>query len=207
MTSLQPSLPHPMSSGTFGISPEGGEGWARSLRWVIWGASAAIVACLALSFHGAQVIEAQVNGWLLTHVFGFPTLSAAGQPTVYFLQSSPGHGIPGGLAALVVTPECSVLLMLIPLMALFGLLLGLGRLKNRNLLLATGVAALIMIVINQLRLAMIVGSIHLFGFARGYPISHIYLGSVFAVFGFAFAIFTFIKIASRDSSHSPGSTE
>lgn len=207
MTSVQPSVPHPMGQRTFDIPPGDSDGCARTLRWFIWAASAAIVACLALSFHGAQVIEAQANGWLVAHAFGLNTLTAGGQPTIYFFQASPGHGVSGGLAALVVTPECSVLLMLIPLMALFGLLLGLGRLKNRNLLLATAVAAVIMIAINQLRLAMIIGFIRLFGFPRGYPISHIYIGSVFAVFGFALAIFVFIKIASRDGSHAPGSTE
>lgn len=207
MSGIQSALPHPFASRPFASRPEGGTGWNGTTRWLIWAASAGVVVCLALSFRTAQVVEAQVNAWLLAHVFALPTLSAPGQPTVYFFQQPTGHGVPGALSALVVTPECSVLLMLIPLAALFGLLLGLGRLRTRNLFIGLMVAALIMILVNQLRLALIVGAIRMFGFARGYPITHIYVGSVLAVFGFAIAIYLFIKIASGDGPLSARSTE
>jgi exosortase/archaeosortase family protein len=207
MSGIQPAVPHPFASRRFTHRRQGGTGWNGTVRWLIWAAFAVVVAWLALSFRTAQVAEAQVNGWLLNHVFALPTLSAPGQPTVYFFQQSPGHGIPGALSALIITPECSVLLMLIPLAALFGLLLGLGRWRTRNLFIGVAVAALIMILVNQLRLALIVGAIRMFGFARGYPVTHIYLGSVLAVFGFAIAIFLFINIASRDGSHSDSSSE
>jgi exosortase/archaeosortase family protein len=207
MSGIQSALPHPFASRRFAHRPEGGTGWNGTMRWLIWAASAVVVVWLALSFRTAQVAEAQVNGWLLAHVFALPTLSAPGQPTVYFFQQSPGHGVPGALSALVITPECSVLLMLIPLAALFGLLFGLGRWRTRNLFIGLAVAAIIMILVNQLRLALIVGAIRMFGFAHGYPITHIYLGSVLAVFGFAIAIYFFIKIASGDGSLSDGSPE
>ncbi|MBZ2194794.1 exosortase/archaeosortase family protein [Occultella gossypii] len=97
------------------------------------------------------------------------------------------------------TWECTVALLAGPLCAIGALLLALTRMPWHRLLAGLGVALGLLVVVNQLRLAMIAVSLQGWGMA-GYDLSHKTLGSIFAIAGFVVAAVVFLKIAS-------GSTE
>jgi exosortase/archaeosortase family protein len=61
---------------------------------------------------------------------------------------------------------------------------------------ALGVLALltVFVVANQLRIGVIVASMHLWGFQRGYDLSHVFLGSTITTLGFVLAVILFVKL-------------
>lgn len=107
---------------------------------------------------------------------------------IYFTWSG------GPLIGMRDTWECTVALLAGPMCAIGGVLLGLTRMPWHRLLAGLGVALGLLVVVNQLRLAMIAFSLQGWGLP-GYELSHKTLGSIFAIAGFVIAAGVFLKIA------------
>lgn len=107
---------------------------------------------------------------------------------IYFTWSG------GPLIGMRDTWECTVALLAGPMCAIGGVLLGLTRMPWHRLLAGLGVALGLLVVVNQLRLAMIAFSLQGWGLP-GYELSHKTLGSIFAIAGFVIAAGVFLRIA------------
>lgn len=104
-----------------------------------------------------------------------PTLAASSAPIVWF-----GLGAPGAFG-LVITPECSSALLLVPLCVLgIGLMIP-RRLGIRRVSTALAVAAVMLVAGNLMRMGLIAAMIRLVGIQTGYELGHLVLGSVVSI--------------------------
>lgn len=108
--------------------------------------------------------------------------------TIYFSWTG------GPLIGLQDTWECTVALLAAPLCGIGGALLALTRMPVRRLLTGLVAALVLVIAVNQIRLAMIAISLQRWGL-DGYDLSHKVLGSIVAIAGFVIAAMVFLKIA------------
>ena len=105
-----------------------------------------------------------------------------------------------GATGLRISPECTVLVMLLPIGAVVGLLVMFSRLSVPRLFLGGALGALAAILVNQLRIALIAFSLQEWGIDPGYKISHTFVGSVFAIIGFTLAFLILMKVAVKDKN-------
>jgi exosortase/archaeosortase family protein len=106
--------------------------------------------------------------------------------------------LPSGLGVGIrITPGCSVG----PLLATF--LLGSSpfvwyrSLGWRCVLTAVAQLAVVLVAANQMRIAVIVGSMQLWGIHRGYEVSHVFLGSTITTIGFVLGALLFVRLLLR----------
>ena len=92
------------------------------------------------------------------------------------------------------TWECTVALLAGPLCAVAAVVLALTRVPWVRVVAGLGVGLVLLVVVNQIRLAMIAVSIQGWGLA-GYDLTHKSIGSIFAIAGFVVAALVFLKIA------------
>ncbi|WP_147918445.1 hypothetical protein [Ruania zhangjianzhongii] len=118
--------------------------------------------------------------------------------TIYFSWTG------GPLIGLQDTWECTVALLAAPLCAIGGALLALTRVPAHRLLTGLVLALVLVVAVNQVRLAMIAISLQRWGL-DGYDLSHKVLGSIVAIAGFVLAAMVFLKIAgaSPKGRHRP----
>lgn len=121
--------------------------------------------------------------------------------TIYFSWTG------GPLIGLQDTWECTVALLAAPLCAIGGGLLALTRIPVRRLLTGLVAALVLVIAVNQIRLAMIAVSLQRWGL-DGYDLSHKVLGSIVAIAGFVIAAMVFLKIAGAPAKgrHRPAAS-
>ncbi|EOD63436.1 hypothetical protein H480_36970 [Amycolatopsis vancoresmycina DSM 44592] len=67
----------------------------------------------------------------------------------------------------------------------------------RRLFFSLGISALVVVLVNQLRIFTIVGLVHGLGTDEGYYWGHTLLGSMVSVFGGAVSIVLFVRLATR----------
>jgi hypothetical protein len=104
-----------------------------------------------------------------------PTLAAPGAPIVWF-----GLGGPGAFG-LVITPDCSSALLIVPLCVL-GIGLAIPRkLALRRVCVGLAVAAALLVTGNLARIGLIAVMIRLCGIGTGYQLGHLILGSLLSV--------------------------
>jgi exosortase/archaeosortase family protein len=146
---------------------------------------------LVLGHLAYQTAEVSLAGTLL-HLFSSSGVYvAAGQQTVYF---GLGSARPLGLT---MTPECTSAFLLVPLIVVGALLIGLRpRIANR-VVLSLGVAAAVLIVVNQVRILTMAALVGWLGTDRGYYWGHTMVGSVVSVFGGAIALVLFVWLTTR----------
>ena len=108
--------------------------------------------------------------------------------TIYFSWTG------GPLIGLQDTWECTVALLAAPLCAIGGVLLALTRMPVHRLLTGLALALVLVIAVNQVRLAMVAVSLQRWGL-DGYDLSHKILGSIVGIAGFVIAAMVFLKIA------------
>jgi hypothetical protein len=104
-----------------------------------------------------------------------PTLAAPGAPIIWF-----GLGNPGAFG-LVITPDCSSALLIVPLCVL-GIGLAIPRkLALRRVCAGLAVAAALLVTGNLARIGLIAVMIRLCGIGIGYQLGHLILGSLLSV--------------------------
>jgi exosortase/archaeosortase len=111
------------------------------------------------------------------HLYNLVTPAAApsSAPVITF-----GPGTPGGFG-LVITPDCSMALLIAPLCGLGMVLIRPRRLQVRRAARALAVASLVMVAGDLLRIGAIAMTIRMDGIETGYEISNLMLGSVVSI--------------------------
>ncbi|TDP96551.1 exosortase P [Labedaea rhizosphaerae] len=139
-----------------------------------------------------RTAEVVLAGGVLRLTTGHGVYVADTRQTVYF---GLGGDHPFGLK---MTPECTSAFLVLPLLVVGAIMIALRPRITRQVLIALGVAALAVIVVNQLRVLTIVGLVNWLGTDLGYYWGHTMLGSMVSVFGGAVALVLFVWLATRN---------
>lgn len=111
-----------------------------------------------------------------------------------------GTPTPRGLR---ITPECTALVLITPILLFTGLLLAWSRIAVARLAVAGTAGLIIAAAVSQLRVGMIGYAVERWGFHPGYDVAHKYVGPALALAGFALAILTMMKIIGGRRRRTP----
>lgn len=106
-------------------------------------------------------------------------------------SSGPGYLVPigdTGVVMLRVTPECSVLLLIIPILLVLSFFSLHGRTPLPRVIFAAVAASAGLFVVNQFRLGVIAVATNIWGMDPGYELSHVLVGSIIGILGFVGAL-------------------
>lgn len=106
----------------------------------------------------------------------------------------------GSQVGMRISAECTVAMLTAPLCLVAAALLGFARAQWKRLLTGLAVGLVILVGVNQLRLALIAICMQHWGMS-GYDVSHKFLGTVFALAGFVVGVLAMLRIATSDPSH------
>jgi len=159
-----------------------------------------VVALVAPAAAGAVVVlgerlyrelEVRLAGAILNVITTSGVYVAGDRESVYFGLSG---AAPFGLR---MTPECSSAFLLLPLLVVTMAMVYFRPANARRLFFSLGISALVVILMNQLRILTIVGLVHWFGTDEGYYWGHTLLGSMVSVFGGAVSLVLFVWLSTR----------
>ena len=102
-----------------------------------------------------------------------------------------------------ISPACSLAYVAGPLLVVFGLLLLLGRLPQRQVVAGVLAGIGLMVVVNTVRMVLIAESINLFDSPSAFWWAHIVAGSLLAVVGNVVALALALRIAFRNRRAEP----
>jgi exosortase/archaeosortase family protein len=129
-----------------------------------------------------------------------PVLAATRAPILWFgLGTSAAYG-------LVITPDCSSALLIVPLCGLGVLLLVPRRLAVSRVVRALMVAAAVMVGGNLLRIGVIAIAVRYGGLGAGYQLGHLILGSIISIVCIAIALTLLTVILVRRRPDQAGGT-
>lgn len=148
----------------------------------IW---ASMVAAIAGAGAG-RAVEAKVAA-----VLAGPLVSGRSVSVDDVIVTGLGTSAPMGLQ---ITNECTVLLLIVPMLLLAGLIILFRRFKIRNVLFGLLMGVLVVAFTNQLRIMLIAWATQHFGLGLGYELTHKFVGSVMAILGFSAGLLLMIKL-------------
>lgn len=151
----------------------------------------AVVIALVLGHNAYQSAEISLAGLVLRLVTSYGVYVTPSRQTVYF-----GLGSPNPLG-LTMTPECTSAFLLMPLVVIGAVLVALRPRIAWRVLASLGVAGLVLIVVNQLRILALAGLVGWLGTNEGYYWGHTLAGSLVSVFGGAVALVLFVWLVTR----------
>jgi len=167
-------------------------------RLLVVALSAAAVG-LVVGHLAYQTVEVSLAGLLLRLFSSSGVYVAPSEQTVYF---GLGTSHPLGLT---MTPECTSAFLLVPLLLVGALLIGLRPRIAGRVMWSLALAAVILVVVNQVRILVMAGLVSWLGTDRGYYWGHTMVGSMVSVFGGAIALVLFVWLATRgDTGHTDG---
>jgi exosortase/archaeosortase family protein len=147
---------------------------------------------IALSLVIFQYQFRDLEADVAAHLYGIvtPTLAASSAPVIWF-------GLPGANAfGLVITPDCSSALLIVPL-CLLGMLLMIPRkLPVGRVVKALLVSAVLLVSGNLLRIGVIAVTTRLGGLGSGYEFGHLVLGSLISIVCIALSLTLLTAIVS-----------
>jgi exosortase/archaeosortase family protein len=156
---------------------------ARGLLAVgLWAATVAAIA----SATSARAVEAEVAASLAGPV----TSGRSGSVGDVILI---GLGTPASMG-LQITNECTVMLLIVPMLFLAGLIILFPRFKIRNVLFGLLMGVLVVGLTNQVRIVLIAWATENYGFGLGYELTHKFIGSVLAIAGFAAGLLLMLRL-------------
>ncbi len=163
--------------------------WRRVLIAAALGAGTLAILIYQYTF---RHLEAQAAASLFNLVT--PTLAASKAPIVWF-----GLGAPRAFG-LMITPDCSVALLIVPLLLLGTALVLPVRLGLRRVLSAVAAAAAVLIAGNLLRIGAIAVAVRVAGPDIGYEVGHLVIGSAISVvfIGSSLILMTYIITSHRN---------
>jgi len=164
------------------------------LRYLVSLTLMASAAALVMSQASVREMEARFGSFLATNVFGMRIIHPTDRPVMYL--TLPDSGPLPKWIGLVVTPECTVALLIAPLLALAAFLVLGRRLRIRSVLLATALTGAFLVVVNMIRLLVIVVSTHRWGLSA-FRWTHEIYGSLISIAGVCIASVFFLKQLSR----------
>jgi exosortase/archaeosortase family protein len=157
-------------TGRHGAPSQTGE---RTLRVL----AAGVLCGLALSLMIYQYQFRHLEAVVAAHLYRLftPVLAASRAPIIWFgLGTSAAYG-------LVITPDCSSALLIVPLCGLGVLLLIPRRLAISRVVRALLAAAAVMVAGNLLRIGVIAVAVRFGGLGAGYQLGHLILGSIISI--------------------------
>ncbi|HEY2057848.1 MAG TPA: exosortase P [Amycolatopsis sp.] len=142
--------------------------------------------------------EVQLAGVILRVITSSGVYVAGNRESVYF-------GLAGATPfGLRMTPECSSVFLLLPLLLVTAVMLYFRPGNARRLFFSLGISAIAVILVNQLRILTIVGLVNGLGTDEGYYWGHTLLGSMVSVFGGAVSLVLFVWLATRRTKAEKG---
>ena len=177
-------------SGRHGAPNQTGE---RTLRVV----TAGLLCGLALSLMIYQYQFRHLEAVVAAHLYRMftPVLAGSRAPVLWFgLGTSAAYG-------LLITPDCSSALLIVPLCGLGVLLLIPRRLAVTRVVRGLLVAASVMVGGNLLRIGVIAAAVRFGGLGAGYQLGHLILGSIISIVCIAIGLtlLTVILVRQRPS--------
>ncbi len=151
--------------------------------------AAGAVVVLAERFY--RELEVRLAGAILEVITTSGVYVAPDRESIYFGLTST---TPFGLR---MTPECSSAFLLLPLLVVTMIMLYFRPANAKRLFFSLGIAAVVVVLVNQLRILTIVGLVRGFGTDDGYYWGHTLLGSMVSVFGGAVSLVLFVWLATR----------
>ncbi|WP_141998592.1 exosortase P [Amycolatopsis cihanbeyliensis] len=156
------------------------------------GAVLAILLGLVLVERAYRTLEITLSGAIISVISSNEVHVAGGRETVYF---NLGGDDPIGLR---MTPECSSVFMLMPLLLVTSVLLWLRPRQAKRLIGSLLIAGAAVIAVNQVRVLAIVGLVDWLGVTEGYYWGHTLMGSLVSVLGGALALVLFVWLGTRN---------
>ncbi len=138
-----------------------------------------------------RTVEMMLAGGMIRLFTADGVYVAAERQSVYF---GLGGDRPFGLR---MSPECTSAFLLLPLLLVGAVMVVLRPRITRQVLGALGIAVVVLVLVNQLRLLMLVGLVNWLGTDRGYYLGHTMFGSLVSVFGGAAALVLFVWLSTR----------
>ncbi|MFD8496103.1 exosortase P [Amycolatopsis sp. NPDC059657] len=146
---------------------------------------------LVLIERAYRVFEVHLSGLILSVITSSGTEVVGDRETVYFGLSG---DTPLGLR---MTPECSSVFMLLPLLLVTAVMVWFRPQNSRTLFTSLAIAAVAVVIVNQLRVLAIVGLVNWLGVDTGYYWGHTLLGSMVSVIGGAGTLVLFVWLSTR----------
>lgn len=162
------------------------------LGWAVLLATLAVIVWLVRTpYRGG---EAVASAWVADHLLVAPVFAYAPDALI-FVERPVELGFE-------ITPECSSLVVTLTFLLGSALLsLVAPRFRVRRILTALGLAGLLAVGINVVRVVLIVLASSQWGHGVGYGVSHESIGSTLTVFGVAFAVLVYLWLLAKD--HAP----
>lgn len=104
--------------------------------------------------------------------------------------------VDGRYVGFTVAPGCTAALLIVPFVVVAGVLLLVGRVNPVRATTTVAVFSFVVVMVNQLRLAVIAISMRSWGFPKGYDRSHVLLGSLVSTIGVAGGLLLFLRIVN-----------
>lgn len=183
-------------SGSRGPRPSAGPA-----RLLAAGGLAAFAVGLLVTQGAVRRAEAWATSGLAEWLLRMDVIRVPERPIVLLDLPAEGSEAPRWIGMLI-TPECTVALLLAPLLLLAAAMTLGRRLPIRSVVAATSVTVGTLVAVNLLRLVLIVGATHRWGMSA-FRWSHEVYGALVSIGGICLAIVLFLKILTRLS---PGGT-
>lgn len=151
----------------------------------------AFAAGLVVAHRAYQAAEISLAGVLLHFATSSGVYVDENRDVVYF---GLGSTHPLGL---MMTPECTSVFLLIPLIVVGAVLIALRPAITWRVLASLGLAAVVLIAVNQFRILTLAALVSWLGTNEGYYWGHTMVGSLVSVFGGAAALVLFVWLATR----------
>jgi exosortase/archaeosortase family protein len=98
-------------------------------------------------------------------------------------------------AGLEITNECTVMMLIVPMLFIAGFLVLFRRFQIHSVLAGVLCGVVVVAITNQLRVLLIAWATQRYGFGWGYELSHKFAGSVLAIVGFSFGALVMFRLA------------
>jgi exosortase/archaeosortase family protein len=147
---------------------------------------------------GYRTIEMVLAGELIRLFSSDRVYLAAATQSVYF---GLGGDRPFGLR---MSPACTSAFLLLSLLLIGAVMIALRPATAKQVVVALGIATVLLILVNQLRMLMLVGLVNWMGTNRGYVLGHTMFGSLVSVFGGATTLVLFVWLATRSPKKPTG---
>lgn len=164
------------------------------VSWLRASTGSAVGAALAVAlfwrWHDVATGEAWLNARLVRST-GLAETSSIGAAVVFPLDQR--------WVGFTVTTGCSVALLLMPPFALAAVLVGFRRLNMPRAAVSVLAAVVLLVVVNQVRLAAVVAAMQAWGFEEGYQRSHVLIGSAISMLGLIAVTILFALMIGRST--------
>lgn len=96
---------------------------------------------------------------------------------------------------LQITNECTVVLLIVPMLFLAGVISLFERFSVRSVFLGLFLGAAAVVLTNQVRIVLIAWATESYGPHLGYELTHKFIGSVLAILGFSGGLLLMLRLA------------